>query len=179
MPIYEFICPKNQRIYSFLARSLTYADKVPRCPDNPKWPMEKLLSGFAITGGAREPGASEGAEGGADDSRMEAAMAAMEREFGSVAESDNPDPRALAAMMRRVGEISGQPLPEAMGEILARMERGEDPEKLEAEYGDALDGMDDPAGENSPSGEAGSGRRRSAPKITRDPTLYDFSEYFE
>jgi len=50
MPIYEYFCPNNRRIYSFFARSISYADKTPRCPDNPKWRMEKMISGFAITG---------------------------------------------------------------------------------------------------------------------------------
>ena len=62
MPIYEYFCPNNRRIYSFFARSLRYADKVPRCPDNPKWKMEKMLSGFAITGRAREESASPGGD---------------------------------------------------------------------------------------------------------------------
>ena len=40
MPIYEFFCPGNNKIYSFLARSLGYSGKVPRCPDDAKLPME-------------------------------------------------------------------------------------------------------------------------------------------
>ena len=74
MPIYEFICPKNQRIYSFFARSISYADKIPKCPDNPKWKLERLLSNFAVTGRAKEP--SAGPAGDMDDSKMEAAMEA-------------------------------------------------------------------------------------------------------
>jgi hypothetical protein len=32
MPIYEFYSPDNNRLYQFLARSLAYRDKTPRCP---------------------------------------------------------------------------------------------------------------------------------------------------
>lgn len=173
MPIYEFICPKNQRIYSFFARSISYADKVPKCPDNPKWKLERLLSNFAVTGRAKEPSAVP--IGDMDDSKMEAAMEAMEREFGGVAESENPDPRALAAMMRRMGELTGEKMPPQMNEVIARLEKGEDPEKLEADYGDVFDAMDS-APDESPLGEM-KRRLRRKPRVSRDPTLYEMSDY--
>ena len=173
MPIYEFICPKNQRIYSFFARSISCADKVPKCPDNPKWKLERLLSHFAVTGRAKEPSAAPA--GGMDDSKMEAAMEAMEREFGGVAESENPDPRALAAMMRRMGELTGEKMPPQMNEVIARLEKGEDPEKLEADYGDVFDAMDS-APDESPLGEM-KRRLRRTPRVSRDPALYEMSEY--
>ncbi len=177
MPIYEFFCPSNRRIYSFLARSLRFADAVPRCPDNAKWTLEKMISGFAITGRAKEKAGAPGADD-FDDAKMEAAMGEMEREFGHVAESDNPDPRALAKMMRRMGELSGQKLPAQMDEVIARLEKGEDPDKLEAEYGDVFDAMDS-ADEATAGGDTKKVRARRARRITRDPKLYDMSEFCE
>ncbi len=176
MPIYEFFCPDNRRIYSFLARSLRLADKVPRCPDNPRWKLEKMISGFAITGQAKEK-AADAPGGDFDDAKMEAAMGEMEREFGHVAESDNPDPRALAKMMRRMGEMSGQKMPAQMDEVIARLEKGEDPDRLETEYGDVFDAMDNadgPAGEDRTRTKA-----RRARRVTRDPKLHDMSEFCE
>ncbi len=174
MPIYEFFCPQNQRIYSFFARSLRYASLVPRCPENAKWKLEKTLSSFAVTGTAKEPGS----DGGADfqDGKMDAAMEAMEKEFGALGESANPDPRALAKMMRRMGELSGEKLPVQMDEVISRLEKGEDPEKLEAEYGDVFKAMD---AEESPGGGDPDGRRRTKrkPRITRDPTLYEMADF--
>ena len=177
MPIYEFFCPGNRRIYSFFAHSMRFADKVPRCPDNPRWKMEKMISGFAITGRAQEK--SPDAPGDDfDDAKMEAAMGEMERDFGHVAESDNPDPRALAKMMRRMGEISGQKMPAQMGEVIARLEKGEDPDKLEAEYGDVFDAMDsaDDAGAGD---EKSRTKARRARPVTRDPKLHEMSEFCE
>ena len=171
MPIYEFFCPDNRRIYSFFARSLRLADKVPRCPDNVKWKMEKMLSTFAVTGKAEEPKAGGG---DMDDSRMDAAMDVMEREFGSIAESDNPDPRAVAKMMRRMGELTGGEMPAQMEEMIARMEKGEDPEKLEEEYGDV---MEDYGGGDAEPGEKRGFRKRR--KVTRDPSLYEMSEWVD
>lgn len=105
-------------------------------------------------------------------------MGEMERDFGHVAESDNPDPRALAKMMRRMGEISGQKMPAQMDEVIARLEKGEDPDKLEAEYGDVFDAMDTPD-------DAGAGDEKSRTKarrtrrVTRDPKLHEMSEFCE
>lgn len=179
MPIYEYYCPNNRRIYSFFARSLRYADKVPRCPDNPRWKMEKMLSGFAITGRAKEAADDPMGEGEMDESKMDAAMAAMEREFGGVAESENPDPRALAAMMRRMGELTGQKMPAQMDEVISRLEKGEDPEKLESEYGDVFDALD--AADDGSEGPVSDARKKLGRKnkVTRDPALYEMAEYCE
>lgn len=176
MPIYEFFCPSNQRIYSFFARSLRYADKVPRCPDNPRWKMEKMISAFAITGRAKE---AAPATAGEDDAKMDAALAQMEHEFGGIADSDNPDPRALAKMMRRMGEIAGQKLPEEMTEVIGRLERGEDPDKLEEQYGDVFDKMGDLPGNIDTGGEGAAIRAklRRRPRVTRDPKLYEMGDY--
>jgi hypothetical protein len=177
MPIYEFFCPNNRRIYSFFARSLRYSEKTPRCPDNAKWKLEKMISGFAITGRAKE--AQAGAEAG-DDPKMDAAMEAMEREFGNMGDTDNPDPRALAKMMRRMGELTGQKMPAQMDEVIARLEKGEDPDKLEQEFGDVFDEMDGAfGGDDGAEGAGASGGKRSRRKkrITRDPTLYEMSDY--
>ncbi len=177
MPIYEFFCPQNRRIYSFFARSLRYSDKVPRCPDNPRWKMEKMLSGFAITGRNKEPAeAGGGGEEDLDDAKMEAAMEAMEREFGGVADSENPDPRALAAMMRRMGELTGQKMPAQMDEVIARLEKGEDPEKLESEYGDVFDALESSDDATGPLAEA-KRKLRQRRRITRDPALYEMADF--
>src|SRR5688572_29791425 len=102
MPIYEYYCPDNHTIYQFYAKTLAQGRTVPRCPDNPKFRMEKMLSPFAVTSGGKEsdeatpPAGVAGNPG--EDARMEAAMGAMEREFSNV---DENDPRAMARMMRR------------------------------------------------------------------------------
>ena len=81
MPIYEFYSPKTRKIYSFYARSLAYAGRVPRCPDDPKAAMEKMVSSFAVTGRAAGKPAGGPADDAADDPRLERAMAEMERDF--------------------------------------------------------------------------------------------------
>ena len=43
MPIYEFYCPDNHKIYQFYARTLAQGRVVPACPDNPGYRMRKIL----------------------------------------------------------------------------------------------------------------------------------------
>jgi hypothetical protein len=189
MPIHEFYCPDNNRIYSFYARTLAVSGKTPRCPENPTFRMERLVSPFSVTGRAKEK--TEEPPGGGpnpDDPRMEAAFAEMEREFSGMDE-ENPDPRLLARMMRKMTALTGEKMPDQMEDMIRRMEAGEDPEKLEEEYGDAFDemesgGMGEP-GTDEP-GEAEGRRtalkermRRLRGRPARDPVLYEMSEFVD
>lgn len=188
MPIYEFYCRDNHKIYSFFARSLAYANRTPRCPENPAWHMEKLVSNFAVIGKAKEPGADPaGSDDDLDDPRMAAAMEQIEREMGGMAEgldSENPDPRQLAHLMRRLSALTGEKVPKDMEQMLRRMEAGESLEKLDEEYADA----DFPAEDGSTGGESGKEaalmeRLRSFRKLTSPPErvsrLYEMREFVE
>ena len=55
MPIYEFMSRDTGKIYSFFAHSISYAEKTPLCPDGKKYKMQKVVSGFSITGKKEEP----------------------------------------------------------------------------------------------------------------------------
>ena len=67
MPIYEYFCPDNNRIYQFFAKTLAQGQTTPKCPDNPVFRMERMMSAFAITGKAeaKKEAAPAPAEGGA------------------------------------------------------------------------------------------------------------------
>lgn len=168
MPIYEFFSPDTNKVYSFFARSLSQGQKIPRCPDRPGARMERMISRFAVTGRAAEK-----SEASPDDPRMERVMAEMEREMSGLDES-NPDPRALGRMMRKMTEATGQAMPKDMEQMIRRLEAGEDPEKLEEEFGDAFEGMDLPD-DPAPDSEAGSRARSRRP--ARDPALYEMSDF--
>lgn len=173
MPIYEYYCPDNHRLYSFFARSLQLKDRVPRCPDNPQYRMRKIVSSFAVTRGLGDEG---GAAGDMDDPRVDAAMAQLEQEMGCI-DPDNPDPRQMAHLMRRMQDISGEKLPAPILEMMGRMEAGESLDALEEEYADALDDESILEG-----GDSGSTRRlldqvRQQPR--RDPTLYELADYLD
>lgn len=178
MPIYEFYCPQNNTTYSFLAKSLSYADKTPRCPDDGGFAMQKKVSGFAFIGKAKEP-SEDGPLDDIDDAKMERLMAELEKDMAGMDE-ENPDPKQMAHLMRKMSALTGEKLPGEMEEMMSRLEKGEDPEELEAEFGDVLDGMDDfgggAAGEMTTAGKMRLLRNHMlGPK--RDPNLYDMSEF--
>ncbi len=185
MPIYEFYCPDNHTIYQFFAKTLAQGKLVPGCPDNPKFRMRKLVSAFAVTkGGMRDEAAATKPEGGtgdpAEDARMEAAMGAMEKEFSSV---DENDPRAMAKMMRRMSELTGEKIDGEMEEVVRKLEEGADPDSLEEQLGGEAPGAaDDPYGEGlggEPSvADPKEPRHRfkvRRPPARRDPKLYDYA----
>lgn len=177
MPIYEFYSPDSHRIYSFLAKRFLKEGEVPICPDGPKNRMEKVVSAFAFTGRAKEVVKKEGESEAGMDPRMEREMMKMADEFSKMDEK-NPDPRLMGRMMRRMMEASGQKLPTEMGEMLQRLEKGENPDKLEEEYGDVMekmDGMEGAVGQKKKDWKIRL-RRRMPPR--RDPKLYEWEEYF-
>lgn len=190
MPIYEFYCEKNHTVYQFYAKSLAQGKLTPKCPDNPRWPLKRVVSQFAFTGRAQEPKADADplAEAGdpAGDARLEAAMNAMEKEFDAV---DENDPKAMARMMRRMSELTGEKIDGEMEEVVRKLEEGADPESLEDTLGGsgADDGEDgDPYGVGGgPGGSPETEKekkearmrwrlRRAGTAPRRDPKLYDY-----
>lgn len=189
MPIYEYYCPDNHTIYQFYAKTLAQGKTVPKCPQNPRFRMQKIVSQFAVTSGGKSDAApsAETAPGSggdpAEDAKMEAAMGAMEREFSNV---DENDPKAMARMMRRMSELTGEKIDGEMEEVVRKLEEGTDPEALEEQLGGeapcSMPDPDDPyasemGGAGGPPLDPKEPRhrfrvRRTAP--TRDPKLYDY-----
>ena len=180
MPIYEYYCPDNHTVYQFYAKTLAQGATNPQCPDNPKYRMKKIVSAFAIS----RPGAKEGEAGPpapegdpAEDARMDATLDAMEQEFAGV---DENDPKAMARMMRKMSEVSGEKLDGEAEELVRKLEEGADPESLEDKLGGALD---DPATDPMGGPPARDGEEKKEPRHRfkarrlaprRDPKLYDF-----
>jgi len=183
MPIYEYYCPDNHTVYQFYAKTLAQGKLIPKCPDNPRYRMQKLVSSFAVT--SKGKGDKESTEAAnpagdaapAEDARMEAAMEAMEREFGQV---DENDPKAMGRMMRRMAELTGEKLDGEMEEVVRKLEEGVDPDSLEEQFGGG--GPDDESGEPAGPPEAGEDKReprhrykaRRRQPARRDPKLYDY-----
>ena len=98
---------------------------------------------------------------------MERAMNMLEKEAGSINEND---PRQAAQLMRKFSDVTGMNLGKKAEEALGRLESGEDPDKVEADMGDVLDGNEDPFMLPGETGTRGSGRK---PPPKRDETLYE------
>lgn len=161
MPIYEFFCADCNIIFNFFSSRVNTA-KIPQCPKCSK-ALCRQMSTFATIGRASEP--DEAGLPDIDERQMERVLESLTREAENINEDD---PRQMAGVMRKFTEQTGLALGDGMEEALARMEAGEDPEKIEAEMGDLLED-EDPLGMFAKrSGRVG---RRAAPQ--RDETLYE------
>ena len=162
MPIYEFYCDDCNTIFSFFSRTVN-TRKRPVCPRCKKRILERRMSSFAVTGRAR--GEDDADDLPIDESKMEQAMQML---AGEAERIDQDNPKQAAQLMRKLSSMAGMELGPGMEEALRRMEKGEDPEQIEAEMGDALENEEPfqwPGKKGSPTG------RRAAPR--RDETLYD------
>ena len=163
MPIYEFFCDDCNTVFNFFSKTIN-TQKVPICPKCKKKKLSRQVSMFAITGKAKEDTDLEDLP--FDESKMEQAMSML---AGEAEHMDEDDPKKAADLMRRLSDMSGLKLGQGMEEALSRMEKGEDPEKIEAELGEILEGEDPFVLPGKKGGDMKSTRR--AP--FKDETLYD------
>ena len=161
MPIYEFYCQNCHMIFNFFSKSIN-TGKRPQCPKCQTIKLERRVSVFATPRNRGEE--EDGPPPDLDESKMEKAMNLLAKEVEHV---DEDDPRQAANLMRKLTDMTGLNLGSGMEEALNRMEAGEDPEKIEAEMGDILEG-EEPFGFKEKS--AGISKNRP-PRI--DEKLYD------
>jgi putative FmdB family regulatory protein len=164
MPIYEFLCPNCNMLFSFLARSVDPARK-PDCPKCGRKRLGRQVSAFALGGSGTRGDDTDDLP--FDEAKMERAVTELASEADQI---DENNPRQAAALMRKFSRMTGMEYGAGMEEALSRMESGEDPEAVESEMGGLMD-EDEPF--VMPGGKGGHGRRsRRAP--ARDPKLYEF-----
>jgi putative FmdB family regulatory protein len=163
MPIYEFYCEDCNTLFNFFSKTIN-TKKTPNCPKCKAKKLSRQVSLFSFTGKAKEEGDMDDLP--IDESKMEKAMEMITREAGNINE-DNP--KQAANMMRKLTDMTGLELGPRMNEALKRMESGEDPEQVEAEMGDLLEG-EDPFILPDKKGKNVKAARR--PPI-KDDTLYD------
>ena len=165
MPIYEFYCHKCNTVYNFFSKSVN-TEKTPYCPTCKRIKLKRQMSIFAKISGDRTEGGEEDAMPPIDEAKMEKAMAMLAGEADKLNEDD---PRQAANLMRKLSDATGMSLGPAMEEALRRMERGEDPEAIEAEMGDLLESEEPFIFDGAPGKK---GAKKLKPHI--DETLYDF-----
>ena len=161
MPIYEFYCETCNTVFSFFSRGVN-TTKIPDCPKCRR-ALRRQMSLFAKVARGKEEPAEDGMPP-LDEAKMEKAMAMLAGEAEKISEDD---PRQAAQLMRKLTDATGLTLGAGMEEALNRLEKGEDPDRIEEEMGDLLEG-EEPflAG-----GKEKRGRRKPKPRV--DETLYD------
>jgi len=136
MPIYEFYCDHCNVIFNFLSSRINTTTK-PDCPRCGKKEIIRQMSTFATIGKASEE--NDDMMAGMDETKMEEAFGSLMQEAEGMNEED---PRQMATLMRKFTEKTGMNLGDTMEEAISRMEKGEDPDVIESEMGDQLEGDD-------------------------------------
>ncbi len=136
MPIYEFYCDACNVIFNFLSSTVDTSTQ-PDCPRCGKKEIARQMSTFATIGKSGKE--TDDMMEGMDETKMEEAFSSLMAESEGMNEED---PRQMATLMRKFTEKTGLNLGDTMEEALSRMEKGEDPELIENEMGDRLDGDD-------------------------------------
>ena len=157
MPVYEFLCPSCNRIFSFHSFKVD-PDKVPSCPKCNAVDLRRVPSRFGV--GAAQKSESGGDGDPMDDPRPEREMMKLASDLEGM---DENDPRQMAAAVRKMTELAGEPVTPAMEEMIRRLEAGEDPERIEEDLGDAIE---------DEMGDEGSGGGFGGAPPTRDEGLY-------
>ena len=187
MPIYEFHSPDTGKIYSFFAPTIKYSDLVPLCPEGSGKKMVRLISGFSITGKQKEATQPEAQNdqdpddpfAGMDRDHANEIMKELESSISGMDE-DNPDPRQMGSLMRKMCELSGETMDEPMEEVVRKLEEGMNPEDLEDRMGEFMgDGDIDQARSKDETHESTQSKLRKLllARTIRDPQLYDFRDF--
>ena len=163
MPIYEFYCKACNTIYNFFSRTIN-TEKIPDCPRCKNIKLIRKMSSFASVSGRKEGGEGDETMPNFDEAKLEKAMNMLADKAGNINEND---PRQAAMLMKKLSEATGVSMGAGMEEALRRMERGEDPDKIEEEMGDILEGEEPFIIED----KGKRGRKKPRPQI--DETLYE------
>jgi putative FmdB family regulatory protein len=140
MPIYEYRCADCQKKVSVFFRSFSaVAHEQPRCPICQGTRLHKLVSKVRVVRGASASSASSGGGDGLDDSMLD--------------DLNENDPRSLGRMMRRMADETGEDMGPEFGEVVGRLEKGEDPESIEESMPELADMGGDSGGPDASMGD--------------------------
>jgi putative FmdB family regulatory protein len=115
MPIYEYRCTDCKKKVSVFFRSFSAVDQEQaRCPICNGTHLTKMVSKVRVLRGTAS--ASSG-DDSFDDSMLD--------------DLNENDPRSLGRMMRRMADESGEDMGPEFGDVIKRLEKGEDPEAIE------------------------------------------------
>ncbi len=171
MPLYEFYCEPCHTVFTFRSPRVDTVT-LPPCPACGK-KLRREVSSFAhIVRGHAQETATAGED--ATD-RMDRVLSQMGERMQAL-EDDEADPREAVKVMRELASAGGLHFNKEVQEAMARIEAGEDPEKIDEEFSEVFDTENPFADGDEEAGKAGAGllRRLRGPK--RDPKWYDLPE---
>ncbi|MBP5510297.1 MAG: zinc ribbon domain-containing protein [Kiritimatiellae bacterium] len=171
MPLYEFYCQPCHTIFTFRSHRVDTAT-VPECPRcGAKLTREVSAFSHSIAGKSDTSGTD------ADElanAREEDLIAKMSDRMDQMA-FDEDDPASAVRAMREMARAGGLSFNKDVEEAFARIEAGEDPEKVDETFQDLFENTHNPFAEEegtSLSGKVSDLWRRMRPPA-RDKTWYD------
>jgi putative FmdB family regulatory protein len=113
MPTYDFICNDCQQKFDIFLTYSEYGKKAVHCAHCQSENVRRRMTKVRIAK--------------SDSSRLESAA----DDFSGMDGIEN-DPRALAQMMRKMGNEMGEELPSEFNDVVDRLEAGQSPEEIES-----------------------------------------------
>lgn len=167
MPLYEFYCQPCHMMFTFRSQRVDTVT-LPTCPQCGS-ALKREVSPFAhsVRGAIKEGGDQAG---GAD--RMDLLAAQLGEKLQAL-DDDDAEPRDAVRIMRELASAGGVCFNKDVQEAMARIEAGEDPEKIDEELREVLDAenpfLEEGSSEKKPDAETQ--LRLRAP--LRDPKWHD------
>jgi len=126
MPIYEYRCLDCRRRVSLFFKTFSEASSQPAavCPRCGGTRLHRLVSRVAVLR--------------SEDSRLDDLA-----DPSSLGDLDENDPKSIARWMRKMGNEVGEDMPPEFGEVIDRLESGQNPEEIEQAMPDLAEGMGD------------------------------------
>jgi len=169
MPLYEFYCQSCHMLFIFRSPRVD-TESVPPCP-RCNADLKREVSAFSyIMRGKNDSGMNEDAE---VKNRMDQVVAKMTDRMQALAD-DESDPREAVSVLRAMAEAGGVQFKPDVMEAMARIDSGEDPEKIDQMFGEVFD-TENPFSENEDDSELKNvdwWRRLHDPQ--RDPEWHDW-----
>ena len=136
MPIYEYRCADCRKKVSIFFRSFSAVEQEHiQCPICHGTRLTKMVSKVRVIRGA----AASSGEDSFDDSMLD--------------DLNENDPRSLGRMMRRMADETGEDMGPEFGEVVNRLEKGEDPEAIEKSMPELADMGGDAGGMGASMGD--------------------------
>ncbi|MCJ7513675.1 MAG: zinc ribbon domain-containing protein, partial [Anaerolineales bacterium] len=123
MPTYDYGCMDCRKRASIYQTYADYGTQPVSCPKCGSANLKRLINRVRVVR--------------SEESRMDSLSDPSD--WDSV---DEDDPRAMAHMMRRMGQEMGEDLPPEFDEVVDRMEAGEDPDQIEKDFPELASGGD-------------------------------------
>ena len=172
MPVYEFHCPRCNLLLEFFARRPT--SRVPECP-HCGGTLSREVARFSTGPSGGRDDAEELGGTVVDDARAQRAVEALGDRLDAIA--NDSDPRAAAKAVREFSEASGISLSRDAKDLVARLERGADPEAVGAEFDQLVDAGGEPFSDRGGAAPSAGGAPPPAPSgpppPRRDPVLHE------